>query len=222
MLAFISLATRRRWAEIIPVGAGLDRRRPGLLRHPAEHGRRPWYINLIFGVAFTGIAGGDRHVCRRPPRAGRLPEGPGRARRARAGAAGGPCPGRGAHPDRARDARRAGPPDVAGRDACGRARLPRQPDAGGDARGRRDHPGQLPPRAHRPARDPRRAARHRRPAADENAAHRPQPTLCDLDELVDDERAAGAGSSSSTRSTPALEVPDVDRPSGLPDRSRRA
>ena len=60
----------------------------------------------------------------------------------------------------------------------------------GDAGRRRGHPGELAPGADRPARDPRRAARRR--ADSTTPPNRPQPTLCDLDELIADERAPGA------------------------------
>ena len=45
-----------RWSEMLPVGAVVDHRRADLLRDPARPPERPWYVNLAFGVAFTGIA----------------------------------------------------------------------------------------------------------------------------------------------------------------------
>ena len=135
-LALVSLSTRRRWREIIPVGVLLAGRRlragelqPGQQRrlrlHPAVHrGHHRRHGRL-------------GHVHRLTPRAARdapraRPHGGGGAGRARRPGAYGRA---GSH--RPRDARRAGPPHLARHDARGRLDLPRGPHRRGDASDRR-------------------------------------------------------------------------------------
>ena len=137
VITFVSLSTRRRWTEIISIGLVSVACGSGVLLHSQP--RAAGHVVTSTSCCRRRHHGGrrrDRHVHRCPPRAARQPAGPRRAGRARAGAQGGHRAGRRAHPDRARDARRARPPDVARGDARRRARLPRRPDAGGDPRRR--------------------------------------------------------------------------------------
>jgi signal transduction histidine kinase len=57
ILAFISMATRRRWSEILPVAAlSVVTGQIYYLVEPAPDDESPWYVTLAFGLFFTIIS----------------------------------------------------------------------------------------------------------------------------------------------------------------------
>src|SRR4051812_48144892 len=57
MIAYVSMSTRRRWIEIIPVGViGVVCSQVFYEIEPAGDNQNAWYVNLVFGVIFTGIS----------------------------------------------------------------------------------------------------------------------------------------------------------------------
>ena len=159
----VSLATRRRWREIVPVAVvGFIASVVFFETHPGAEDSL--LFSLLFTVVFVSARDRPRHVHRRPPRPAGHAAGTSRPRRTRAGPAGRAGAGDRAGPDRPRDARRAGTSTVAG----GVARrctgvLPGAERRRGGQSGRH-HPAERPPRPGGPARDPRSpaAARDRR------------------------------------------------------------
>ena len=134
-----------------PGHAGLDLARDpagvpqGRARRRRRHHRRPGLRGLADRRHRAGLAhlrlqrrdhdrdDGLGHVHRLPPPAVVDAAGAGRARRVGAGGPGGPGPHQRAVPDRAGDARRPGPPDLADLGPGGCARVPRGPRPAGCA-----------------------------------------------------------------------------------------
>ncbi len=145
-------------------GRGLGRLRGGaaLHRRPArQHATRSGCDLTINAILTIAILGWGMYIGSRRELIWTLRH-RAETRRGRAGAAGRAGAGQRARPDRARDARRAGAPHLAGLDARRRAGLPRGPHPRGGAHQRGGDPGEGARGAHRPARRARRAPRRRR------------------------------------------------------------
>jgi signal transduction histidine kinase len=57
MIAFVSMSTRRKWAEMVPVGVlGVACSQLFYEIEPPADNQSPWYVNLAFGIVFTGIS----------------------------------------------------------------------------------------------------------------------------------------------------------------------
>ena len=189
MVAFVSLATHRRWRQILPVGALAIGMAAWSTPPSSRRSATRWYVSLSFSVAFTGVllAIGMYIGARRELMAS-LQDRAERAEREQALRV-----AQAQANERARIAREMH--DVLAHRMslvamhAGRARLPR-PTC----------------RRRRPAR-PRRSSRQRHrhwptcarcsgccatpTAADGEPPERPQPTLCDVPGLVEEARAAG-------------------------------
>ncbi len=112
---------------------------------PGE-GDDPEWLTLTVNAIFTAARPRLGHVHRVPPRADLDAPPPRRAGRGGAGAPGRPGAGQRAGRHRARDARRAGPPDLPDLHERRRPGIPRGPLRRADARQRRGHPVDTPTR----------------------------------------------------------------------------
>jgi signal transduction histidine kinase len=57
LITFISLSTRRRWTEMLPVAAiAVAAGQLYYVFEPPQNNQGPWYVSLLFSVAFAGIA----------------------------------------------------------------------------------------------------------------------------------------------------------------------
>lgn len=206
VLAFVSLATRRRWSEMVPVAVvSVISGQVFYATQPKTDGN--WITNLIIGIAFAGIAMAiGMYIGARRDLIASLK-------------------------DRAERAEREQELHVARAQAEERTRIAREMH---DVLAHRMslvamHAGALAYRDNLSPEETREAAEiiqansHRalsdlreilgvlretdsRSPAD-SAKHRPQPTLCDLDELIDDEQAAGSRIKLTNQLSAAAEVP---------------
>lgn len=203
IITFVSLSTRRRWVEILPVAAVSVV--ASLVYHvtqPAQEDQGPWYLSVALAVAFSavGIAVGMYIGARRELVAS-------------------------LH-DRAERAEREQALRVAQARANERTRIAREMHDVLAHRmslvamhaGALSYRDNLTPAETREAADVIQANSHRALAdlreilgvlrdADAESPHRPQPTLCDVDDLVADERAAGARITLSNALPHDAEVP---------------
>ena len=206
-LAFISLATRRRWIEMIPVAVVALVGGQVFYETQPDHSDDTWYANLLLGLAFTAIAIAiGMYIGARRDLFASLQ-------------------------DRAERAEREQSLQVARAQAEERNRIAREMHdvlahrmslvamhAG--ALAYRDN---LTPDETRGAAEVIQANSHRAltdlreilgvlrdttaDPADGVTKHRPQPTLCDLDELIADEAATGAKVRLDNQLDAAVEVP---------------
>jgi len=191
MLAFISLCTRRRWIEMIPVAVvSVISGQVFYETQPEQEGN--WITTLVFGIAFAAVAMAiGMYIGARRDLIASLK-------------------------DRAERAEREQELQVARAQAEERTRIAREMHdvlahrmslvamhAGAlsyrddlSPQETRDTAAIIAANSHRALTDLREILGVLRDAAagplDEAAAHRPQPTLCDLDELIADERSAGS------------------------------
>jgi signal transduction histidine kinase len=189
LITFISLSTRRRWAEMLPVAAvSIVAGQVYYLVEPPQQQESPWYVDLALGIAVAGIAIAiGMYIGARRDLLASLQ-------------------------DRAERAEREQALRMAQAQSTERNRIAREMH---DVLAHRMslvamHAGalafrdDLTPEETRETADVIQANSHRaltdlreilgvlRDTETDSPPHRPQPTLCDLDELISDERAAGA------------------------------
>lgn len=189
IITFISMATRRRWTEMLPIAAiSVVAGQVYYLFEPPQNNQGPWYVSLVFSVAFAGIAIAiGMYIGARRELLATLE-------------------------DRAERAEREQAMHVAQAQSQERNRIAREMHdvlahrmslvamhAGALAyrhnlteEETRDTAEVIQANSHRALTDLREILGVLRDENLDEAPNRPQPTLCDLDELIADERASGA------------------------------
>jgi signal transduction histidine kinase len=188
MIAFISMSTRRRWSEMLPVAAiAVVAGQTFYMIEPEQADQSPWYVNLLFSVFFAGIAIAiGMYIGARRELVATLQDRADRAEREQVLRV-----AQAQTQERTRIAREMH--DVLAHRmslvAMHAGALAYRDDL--TAEQTRDTAEIIQTNSHRALADLREILGLLRDA-DEDAPNRPQPTLADVDALVADERAAGA------------------------------
>jgi signal transduction histidine kinase len=188
MIAFISMSTRRRWSEMLPVAAiAVVAGQTFYTIEPEQADQSPWYVNLLFSVFFAGIAIAiGMYIGARRELVATLQDRADRAEREQVLRV-----AQAQTQERTRIAREMH--DVLAHRmslvAMHAGALAYRDDL--TAEQTRDTAEIIQTNSHRALADLREILGLLRDA-DEDAPNRPQPTLADVDALVADERAAGA------------------------------
>jgi signal transduction histidine kinase len=188
MIAFISMSTRRRWSEMLPVATlAVVAGEAFYIIEPEQADQSPWYVNLLFSVFFAGIAIAiGMYVGARRELVATLQDRADRAEREQALRV-----AQAQTNERTRIAREMH--DVLAHRmslvAMHAGALAYRDDLTADQT--RDTAEIIQANSHRALADLREILGVLRDA-DEGAPNRPQPTVADVDTLVADERAAGA------------------------------